>query len=68
MCLRADELPPGPGDIEVGAIGGAPFYIDAEQDERWHHPRLEIDIAPGASDSSSLEGSDDLHFVATTRP
>ena len=68
MCLRADELPPGSGDVEIGAIDGVPFYIDAEQDERWLHPRLEIDVAPGPGDSFSLEGSYGLHFVATTRP
>ena len=68
MCLRADELPPGSGDVEIGAIGGVPFYVDAEQDRRLRNPRVEVDIAPGAGDSFSLEGSDGLHFVATTPP
>ncbi len=30
LCLRADELPPGPNDVELGEIGGVPFLIDAE--------------------------------------
>ena len=39
MCLRQGELPPAPQDVRLGEIGGAPFYIDAEQYERWGRPR-----------------------------
>jgi|SRR5665213_2139731 len=63
MCLRADELPPGPGDRRLGEIGGAPFYIDADQDERWNEPSFIVDVAQGGSDSFSLEGPLDVHFV-----
>jgi uncharacterized protein (DUF779 family) len=63
MCLTAAELPPGPNDLRLGEIAGAPVYIDAEQDERWRHPSLVIDVAPGAATSFSLEGGDELHFV-----
>ena len=63
MCLSRNEMPPGPNDIVLGEIDGVPFYIDADQDKRWHHPAVMIDIAPGPSDSLSLEGPDDLHFV-----
>jgi uncharacterized protein (DUF779 family) len=34
MCLRAGELAPGAGDVRLGDVGGAPFYVDAEQYER----------------------------------
>jgi hypothetical protein len=63
MCLTQSEMPPGPNDVLLGEIDGVPVYIDAEQDTRWHEPALLIDIAPGASDSFSLEGPDELHFV-----
>ena len=63
MCLTAAELPPGPGDTQLGEVAGAPVYIDAEQDRRWGHPALVIDVLPGAATSLSLEGADDCHFV-----
>jgi uncharacterized protein (DUF779 family) len=63
MCLTAAELPPGPGDTQLGEVAGAPVYIDAEQDRRWGHPALVIDVLPGAATSLSLEGADDLHLV-----
>ena len=67
MCLRGDELPPGAGDVHLGEIGGAPFYIDADQDERWGRPGFVIDVAAGAADSFSLEGLEGVHFVTRTR-
>jgi uncharacterized protein len=68
MCFLDGELPPGPGDLELGRIGGAPFYIDADQYERWGRPEFVIDVAPGAADSFSLEGSLGVHFVTRTPP
>ena len=59
MCLLAGELPAGPGDTLLGEVAGAPVYIDAEQDRRWGHPALVIDVLPGAATSLSLEGADD---------
>ncbi len=66
LCLSVGELPLGPGDMYLGEIGGAPFYIDAEQYERWGRPRFEIDASPGAAEGFSLEGLIDLHFVTRT--
>ena len=66
MCLRVDEMPPGPHDVLLGEIGGAPVYIDGEQDERWGRPDFLIDVAPGAATSFSLEGAHDIHFVSRT--
>jgi uncharacterized protein (DUF779 family) len=66
MCLREGELPPGPGDVHLGAVGDVPFYIDADQYERWGRPEFVIDVAPGAADSFSLEGTAQVHFVTRT--
>jgi uncharacterized protein (DUF779 family) len=68
MCLLADELPPGPGDVLLGRVAGTPFYADADQDRRWGHPVIVVDVAPGAATSLSLEGALDVHFVARTKP
>jgi uncharacterized protein len=64
MCLKDGELPVAPQDVQLGEIGGAPFYIDAEQYERWSEPRFLIDVAPGAADGFSLEGLEGMHFIS----
>jgi uncharacterized protein len=66
MCLLASEPPPGPDDLLLGEIAEAPFYVDTDQDRRWGHPRLVVDVLPGAATSLPLEGAQDPHFV--TRP
>ena|SRR5579862_165367 len=65
ICLREGELAPRAADIRLGELAGAPFFIDAEQYSRWREPTLTLDVAPGASDSLSLEGPLGVHF--TTR-
>ena len=64
MCLRADELPPGANDVRIGTVGGAAFYIDREQDERWNEPEFVLDVRPGSVESFSLEGAEGVHFVS----
>jgi uncharacterized protein (DUF779 family) len=66
ICLKDGELPAGPHDIELGRLGGARFYIDADQYERWGRPRFEIDVSPGAAEGFSLEGLIGVHFVTRT--
>ena len=66
MCLGRGELPLSPHDIELGEIGGAPFYIDSEQYERWGQPSFLIDVSAGAAEGFSLEGLVGVHFVTRT--
>jgi uncharacterized protein (DUF779 family) len=66
MCLTRGEPFPSDNDLELGAIGGAPFYVDREQWERWREPEFLIDVAEGAADSFSLEGLEGVHFVSRT--
>ena len=40
ICLHAGELLTGPNDLLLGTPGGADFYIDAEQYERWNRPQI----------------------------
>jgi len=63
-CLGEGELLVGPNDLALGELDGVPFYIDAEQYERWNRPRFELDLADGSADTFSLEGADGVHFVA----
>ena len=66
MCLKAGELPLGQNDLRLGEIGGVPFYIDAEQYDRWRKPHFIIDVSPGAAEGFSLEGLEGVHFVTRT--
>lgn len=66
MCLCESDLPPGPGDLLLGRIGGVPFYIDADQYARWARPSFLIDVSPGAAEGFSLEGLEDVHFLTRT--
>jgi uncharacterized protein (DUF779 family) len=66
ICLKDGELPAGPHDVRLGTIGGAPFYIDSDQYERWLTPRFLIDVASGAAEGFSLEGLEGVHFVSRT--
>ena len=66
ICLKDGELPVGAGDIRLGEIGGAPFYIDSDQYKRWGKPQFVVDVSPGAAEGFSLEGLDGCHFVTRT--
>jgi hypothetical protein len=67
MCFPEGELLLGPNDLLLGEVGGCPFYIDADQYERWNRPSLVLEVAAGAGSGMSLEGVHDLHF-RTDRP
>ena len=56
MCFPTGSCCWGRTTSCSGTIGGCPFYIDAEQYERWNRPRLLLDVAPGAGTGFSLEG------------
>jgi uncharacterized protein (DUF779 family) len=54
MCLKVGELPVALHDVQLGEIGGAPFYIDAEQYQRWGEPEFLLDVSRGAAEGFSL--------------
>jgi uncharacterized protein (DUF779 family) len=66
ICLREGELPTGHADLLLGTVGGAPFYVDADQYEAWGRPELVLDLAPGPPPGFSL-GHADTHFVTRAR-
>jgi len=66
LCLLVSEMSPGPNDLLLGHVGGTPFYIDAEQYERWGEPEFLLDVAGGAPEGFSL-GEPNAHFVSGPR-
>ena len=68
MCFPDGEFLLGPNDLLLGEVDGCPFYVDAEQYERWNRPSFVLDIAPGSGSGMSLEGLHELHFVLASSP
>ena len=64
LCLRRGELALGAGDLYLGDLGGAAFYVDRDVYERWNRPELVIGVSPEATNSFSLEGTEGVHFVS----
>jgi len=63
ICLLDGELPVAPTDVLLGRVGGAPFYVDGEQYERWGRPAFVLDVSPGGPEGFSL-GPPGAHFVS----
>ncbi|APF39248.1 DUF779 domain-containing protein [Chelatococcus daeguensis] len=67
MCYRRDEFMLGDGDVLLGHIGGAPFYIGAAQYEAWKHTALIIDVVPGRGGMFSLDNGRERRFLVRSR-
>ena len=63
MCLRVEELPPGPHDARLGELDNAEIVIDADLNERWGRPAFRLDAAPGAAGGFSLDALEDEHLT-----
>lgn len=66
MCLKRGELPISPNDLQLGEVGGTPFYIDGDLYGRWGKPHFLIDVSMGPAEGFSLEGLEGVHFMTTT--
>jgi uncharacterized protein (DUF779 family) len=67
MCYPDGDLLVGDGDVQLGEIGGCPFYMSAPQYEYWKHTELTIDVVPGRGGMFSLEGPEGLRFLTRSR-
>ncbi|WP_321892297.1 DUF779 domain-containing protein [Paraburkholderia tropica] len=67
MCFPAREFLVGNADVQLGEIGGVPFYMTASQFEYWQHTQLIIDAVPGNGGMFSLERPTGLRFLTRSR-
>ncbi|PSL43541.1 hypothetical protein B0H94_11016 [Salsuginibacillus halophilus] len=67
MCYPDGELRVGEQDVYLGEIGGAPFYISADQYNAWKHTQLIIDVVDGRGGMFSLEGPEGVRFFTRSR-
>lgn len=66
-CYLLGEITIGAGDVFLGEIGGAPFYIGKAQYEYWKHTQLIIDVTEGNGGTFSLEGGTGKAFLTRSR-
>jgi uncharacterized protein (DUF779 family) len=66
-CYLPGEITTGAGDVLLGEIGGAPFYISKSQYEYWKHTQLIIDVIEGTGGTFSLEGPEGKAFHTRSR-
>lgn len=63
MCFEVSEYIVGGQDVLLGKIGGIPFYMNADQYERWKHTNLIIDAVPGIGGMFSLDNGTGRRFL-----
>lgn len=67
MCFAQGEFLIGDSDVQLGQIGGAPFYISRPQFEYWKHTQLIIDVVEGRGGMFSLENGEGVRFLVRSR-
>lgn len=66
-CYLPGEITIGAGDVFLGEIGGAKFYIGKSQYQYWMHTQLIIDVIDGHGGTLSLEGPEGKAFHTRSR-
>jgi uncharacterized protein len=67
MCYPLGEFQVGDSDVQLGEIGGSPFYISRSQFAYWKHTQLIIDVVNGRGGMFSLEGPEGKRFLTRSR-
>ena len=57
----------GAGDVLLGKVGDAEFYISTTQYATWKHTQLIIDVIDGHGGTFSLEGPEGKAFHTRSR-
>ena len=67
MCYPIGEFRIGDGDVLLGEISGAPFYIGRAQGELWAHTQLILDVVDGRGGMFSLDNGRERRFLTRGR-
>lgn len=63
MCYPQGDFLIGDRDVQLGEIGGMPFYISGSQFELWKHTDLIIDVVKGRGGMFSLDNGREQRFL-----
>ena len=66
-CYLPTDLTIGPYDVQLGTVGGVPFYIGKLQYDYWKHTQLILDVIEGHGGTFSLEGHTGKAFHTRSR-
>lgn len=66
-CYLPTDLTIGQYDVQLGYVGGVPFYISKSQYEYWKHTQLILDVIEGSGGTFSLEGNTGKAFHTRSR-
>jgi uncharacterized protein (DUF779 family) len=67
MCLAPGEMLLSAGDVQLGAVGGAAFWLSREQRDYLANLQLTLDVAPGHNGNFSLEDGSGQRFLIHMR-
>jgi uncharacterized protein (DUF779 family) len=67
MCYPRGDFMTGDSDVQLGEIGGAPFYMSRSQFDYWKHTQIIIDVVPGKGGMFSLENGRGVRFLTRSR-
>lgn len=67
MCFPLGEFTIGDNDVQMGEIGGAPFYMSESQFAYWQHTQLIIDAIDGRGGMFSLDNGTERRFLTRSR-
>ena len=63
MCFQKGDFLIADHDVQMGEIGGVPFYMNADQYEKWKHTDLTIDAVKGIGGMFSLDNGTGRRFL-----
>jgi uncharacterized protein (DUF779 family) len=63
MCYPQGEFLLGDGDVKLGEIDGAPFWISGSQAAAWANTDIVIDVVPGRGGMFSLDNGRERRFL-----
>lgn len=66
ICLEEGDLLIGDGDVLVGTVSQAPFYMSREQYEYWKAFDILLDVKEGRGGMFSLESAIGVRFVTAS--
>ncbi|AWN39918.1 DUF779 domain-containing protein [Methylobacterium durans] len=67
MCYPVGDFITSDGDVHLGQVGGADFFISRSQFAVWKHTHIILDVVPGRGGMFSLENGREKRFHIRSR-
>ena len=67
MCYPVGDFLTSDGDVHLGRVGDADFFISRSQFEVWKHTHIMLDVVPGRGGMFSLENGREKRFHIRSR-